>query len=55
MSLLDDVNGTACDARQWQESLTTPNNPEPLVTCLSHGQTAGLTVSIRVRSYLPFR
>ena len=49
MSALDGVNGTACNAEQYQRSLPSQENPVPSISCLTHGQTIGLTVRIRPR------
>ena len=47
MNALDGVKGTACDARQYQQSLPSPDNPFPSVTCLTREQSIGLAVSIQ--------
>jgi len=47
MSGLDDgvwVNGTVCDAQQYKQSLSSRDNPNPTISCLTHGQTIGLAV-----------
>jgi hypothetical protein len=40
------VNGTVCNAQQYSQSL--PSNPNPSISCLTHGQTIGLAVSDRL-------
>jgi hypothetical protein len=47
MSVTDDVNGTLCNAQQYQEFLSHLDDPDPVITCLTHGETIGFTVSIR--------
>jgi hypothetical protein len=49
MTALDGVNGTSCNAEQYQQSLPSQDNPIPLISCLTHGQTVGLTVRIPPR------
>jgi len=44
MSLLDSVNGTVCDAQQYQQSLSSLTSLNPSITCLTHGQSIGLAV-----------
>jgi len=47
MSALDDgvwVNGTVCNAWQYNQSLSSRNSPNPTISCLTHGQTIGLAV-----------
>jgi hypothetical protein len=46
MSTLEGVNGTLCNAQQYQQSLPGPNNPNPSISCLSPGKCIGLAVSI---------
>ena len=46
MASLDGVNGTVCNAEQYQRSLSSYNNPSSSISCLTHGQTIGLAVSI---------
>jgi hypothetical protein len=46
MSGLGGVNGTVCNAQQYNEYLLSEASPNPTITCLTHGQTIGLTVSI---------
>ncbi|KAH9978630.1 hypothetical protein BGW80DRAFT_1442629 [Lactifluus volemus] len=41
MSGLGGVNGTVCSAQEYEESLSSPN---PSLTCLTHGQSIGLTI-----------
>ena len=48
MSALDDgvwVNGTVCNAQQYNQSLSSRDNPNPTISCLTHGQSIGLAVS----------
>ncbi|KAI9463564.1 hypothetical protein BJY52DRAFT_921148 [Lactarius psammicola] len=42
MSALDGVNGTVCNEQQYKQSLLT--DPHPTITCLTHGQSIGLTL-----------
>jgi len=44
MSAFDGVHGTVCNEQQYQQSLVT--DPHPTITCLTHGQSIGLTVSV---------
>jgi len=44
MSTLEGVNGTTCDAQQYQQSLLPLTSPNRTVSCLTHGQTIGLAV-----------
>jgi hypothetical protein len=53
MSGLDGVHGTVCDVRKYQQSLTSETSPNPTITCLTHGQTIGLTVSILLFCLVP--
>ena len=43
MSALEGVNGTVCNAQQYQQFLSNGT-----ITCLTHGQSIGLAVSILV-------
>ena len=45
MTALDGVNGTVCDARQYQESLQSYGSRTPSISCLTHGDSVGLIVS----------
>jgi hypothetical protein len=48
MSALPDgvwVNGTVCNAQQYNQSLPSPDNRNPTISCLTHGQSIGLAVS----------
>jgi hypothetical protein len=45
MATPEGVNGTTCDAQQYQQSLVSSTNPNPSITCLTHGQSIGLAVS----------
>jgi hypothetical protein len=47
MTSLGGVNRTGCSAEQYQQSLLSQDNPIPLISCLTHGQTIGLTVIIQ--------
>jgi hypothetical protein len=49
MSALYGVNGTVCNAGQYQQSQASQSNPIPLISCLTHGQTTGLTVRTQPR------
>ena len=42
MSASDRVYGTLCNAQEYQQSLLT----NPTISCLTHGQSIGLAVSI---------
>ncbi|KAH9978828.1 hypothetical protein BGW80DRAFT_1455547 [Lactifluus volemus] len=44
MSRLGGVNGTVCNVQQYQQSLASETSPDPTITCLTHGQTIGLTL-----------
>ena len=48
MSTSDGVNGTLCDAEQYRHSYNFRNNDSsfPQISCLSHGESIGLAVSI---------
>jgi hypothetical protein len=50
---LGGVNGTVCNAQQYQQSLTSETSPDPTITCLTHGQTIGLTVSTLLFCLVP--
>ncbi|KAH9061349.1 hypothetical protein EDB87DRAFT_1560305 [Lactarius vividus] len=46
MSTLDGVNGTVCNAEQYQRSIyNITTNPRPTITCLTHGQSIGLALT----------
>jgi hypothetical protein len=47
MTALDGVNGTVCNAQQYQQFLQPNDNRSPSITCLTHGESIGLAVSIR--------
>ncbi|KAH9978832.1 hypothetical protein BGW80DRAFT_1249122 [Lactifluus volemus] len=58
MSGLGGVHGTVCNAQQYQQSLTSARSSNPTITCLTHGQTIGLTNAaqrnvLRYRKVLP--
>jgi len=46
MAALDGVNGTVCNAQQYQLSIPSPDNLNPSISCLTHGQAIGLAVGI---------
>ena len=46
MAALDGVNGTVCNAQQYQLSISSDDNPNPSISCLTHGQAIGLAVGI---------
>jgi len=46
MTTLGGVNGTVCNAEQYRQSLPSQDNPIPLISCLTHGQSNGLTLAI---------
>jgi len=39
------VNGTVCDAQQYQQSLSSLTSLDPSITCLTHGQSIGLALT----------
>jgi len=41
----DGVNGTACDALQYKQFRSSQAILNPTISCLSRGQTIGMTVS----------
>ncbi|KAI0254071.1 hypothetical protein BJV78DRAFT_1296867 [Lactifluus subvellereus] len=43
MSASDGVHGTVCNAEQYNQSF--PSNPNPSISCLTHGQAIGLTLA----------
>jgi hypothetical protein len=49
MATFDGVHGTVCNPEQYQQSLTSQDNPIPSISCLTQGQTIGLTVRIQPR------
>jgi hypothetical protein len=49
---LDGVNGTVCNALQYQRFLS---SQDPPIACLSRGQTIGMTVSNLALSMLFFK
>ena len=54
MSALDDsvwVNGTVCNAQQFNQSLSSSDNPNPTISCLTHGQSIGLAVGNQLLSF----
>ncbi|KAF8274438.1 hypothetical protein EI94DRAFT_1713421 [Lactarius quietus] len=51
MSALGGVNGTVCNEQQYQQSLLT--DPYPTISCLTHGQSIGLALSVEA-SFLSF-
>jgi hypothetical protein len=52
---LDDVNGTVCNALQYQQFLSSKTSDNPTISCLSRGQTVGMTVSNPALSMLCFK
>jgi len=42
MTAVGGVNGTVCNAQQYQQSLLSYNSRSPSITCLTHGQSIGL-------------
>ncbi|KAH9978831.1 hypothetical protein BGW80DRAFT_698771 [Lactifluus volemus] len=44
MSGLGGVNGTVCNAQQYQQSLSSATSLNPTITCLTQGQAIGLTL-----------
>ncbi|KAI0276635.1 hypothetical protein BGY98DRAFT_1097990 [Russula aff. rugulosa BPL654] len=42
MTALDGVNGTVCNAQQYQQSLQSSDSRSPWISCLTHGQSIGL-------------
>ncbi len=46
MTALDGVNGTVCNAQQYQQSLQSYDSRSPSISCLTHGDGIGLAVSI---------
>ncbi len=44
MSTLEGVNGTTCDAQQYQQGLLSLESLDPSITCLTRGQSIGLAV-----------
>ena len=46
MTTLGDVNGTVCDAQQYQQSLLSFDSSNPSIACLTHGECIGLAVNI---------
>jgi len=53
-SALDGVNGTVCNALQYQQFLSSKASNNPTISCLSRGQTIGMTVSDLALSVLFF-
>ena len=45
MTTVDGVNGTVCNAEQYHQSLSSYDNPNPSISCLTRGQSIGLVVS----------
>jgi len=52
MTALYGVNETICNAEQYQQSLSPFDKPNPPISCLTHGQSIGLAVSIWAYSSL---
>jgi len=55
MAALDGVNGTVCNALQYQQFLSSQATLDPSIACLSRGQTIGMTVSNPALSILFFK
>lgn len=51
MSSLEGVNGTTCDAQQYQQGLLPLTSPNRFMSCLTRGQTIGLAVGPRFLSF----
>ena len=54
MSALNDsvwVNGTVCNAQEFEQSLSSRDNPNPTISCLTHGQSIGLAVGTQTLSF----
>jgi hypothetical protein len=48
MTALGGVNGTVCNAQQYQESLQSSDSRSPSISCLTQGESIGLVVSIHL-------
>jgi hypothetical protein len=48
MAALDGVNGTVCNAQQYQQSLQSYDSSSPSISCLTRGESIGLAVSIYI-------
>jgi len=46
MTALDGVNGTVCNAEQYQQFLSSYDNSNSSISCLTRGESIGLTVSV---------
>ena len=46
MTALDGVNGTVCNAQQYQQSLQSYDSRSRSISCLTRGESIGLAVSI---------
>ena len=46
MTALGGVNGTVCNAQQYQQSQQSYDSSSPSISCLTHGESIGLAVSI---------
>ena len=46
MTALDGVNGTVCNAQQYQQSLQSHDSRSPWISCLTRGESIGVIVSI---------
>jgi len=44
MTALDGVNGTVCNAQQYQQSLLSSDSSSPSISCLTHGESIGLAL-----------
>jgi hypothetical protein len=54
MPTLRGINGTVCDAEQYQQSISSPTDPNYFISYLSNGQSIGLVVSVQLSGYLIF-
>ncbi|KAI0305707.1 hypothetical protein B0F90DRAFT_1624778 [Multifurca ochricompacta] len=53
MATLGGVNGTVCNAHQYEQSLPSLINPDPSISCLTHGQSIGLALTAEA-SFISF-
>jgi hypothetical protein len=51
MSAFDGVHGTVCNETQWNQSQLSSNSRTPSISCLTHGQSTGLAVSMMYLSF----
>jgi len=45
MTALEGMNGTVCDAEQYQQSLLSFDSRNPSISCLTHGEVVGLVLT----------